>query len=164
MLKPLDNQNAVGFKVARTLVSVHGRKYCPVWNDLDQPITLKYGTPIATVSPIADIVRSCTDEESIGDIKQQTSTIDPDINKKYIHNLNIFNKIINVYNTNKQQDAIYQTNNHTQIRAVILKRMQQTTQKVTHVIPTEMTHNIITGTEHMRVRLQPNRKRTYTKQ
>jgi len=111
MLEPLDNQNAIGVKVARTLVSVHGRKYCPVWNDSDQPITLKYGTPIATVSPIADIVRSCTDEESIGDIRQKTSTIDPDINKKYIHNLNILNKNINVYNTNKQQDARNQTNN-----------------------------------------------------
>jgi len=41
MLEPLDYQNAVGFKVARTLVSVHRRKYCPVWNDSDQPITLK---------------------------------------------------------------------------------------------------------------------------
>jgi len=28
LLEPLDNQNAVGFKVARRLV--HGRKYCPV--------------------------------------------------------------------------------------------------------------------------------------
>jgi len=56
-------------------------------------------------------VRSCTDEESIGDVRQQTSTIDPDMNKNYIHNLNILNKNINVYNTNKQQDAIIQTNN-----------------------------------------------------
>jgi len=30
MLEPLDNQNAVSFRVARTLVSVHWRKYCPV--------------------------------------------------------------------------------------------------------------------------------------
>jgi len=39
LLEPLDNQNAVGFKVTRTLVSLHGKKYCPVWNDSDQPIT-----------------------------------------------------------------------------------------------------------------------------
>jgi len=30
MLEPLDNQNAVGFRVARTLVSVHEMKYCLV--------------------------------------------------------------------------------------------------------------------------------------
>jgi len=63
MLELLDNKNAMGFRVARTLVSVHGRKYCPVWNDWDEPITLKYSTPIATLSPIADIIKSCTDEE-----------------------------------------------------------------------------------------------------
>jgi len=103
MLKLLDNHNAVGFKVARTLVSVHGRKYCSVWNDSDVPITLKYGTPIATVSPIIDIIRSCSDEESKGKIPQQTSTTDPNMNKKYIHNLNILNKNINIYNNNTEQ-------------------------------------------------------------
>jgi len=105
MLEPLDNQNALGFKVACTLVSTHVRKYCPVWNDSDQPLTLNYGTPIATVSLIADIIRSCTDEESIGARRTQSSTLDPEVNKKYIHNLNILNKNINTYNTNKQQDA-----------------------------------------------------------
>jgi len=30
MLEPLNNQNAVRFRVARTLVSVYGRKNCPV--------------------------------------------------------------------------------------------------------------------------------------
>jgi len=104
-MEPLDNKNAVGFKVARTLVSVHGRKFCPVWNDSDQPITLKHGTPIATVSPIADIIRTCTDEESIGDVRRQTSTMDTKVNIKYIHNLNILNKNINAYNTTQQQDA-----------------------------------------------------------
>jgi len=99
LLEPLDNKNAVGFKVARTLVSVHGRKYCPVWNNSDQPITLKYGTPIATVSPMADIIRSCTDEESIGDVRRQTSTMDTDVNNKYKRNLSILNKHINAYNT-----------------------------------------------------------------
>jgi len=63
----------MGFRVACTLVNVHGKKYCPVWNDSDEPITLKYGTPIATVSQIADIIKSCTDEESIGDVRQKTS-------------------------------------------------------------------------------------------
>jgi len=106
MLKPLDNQNAVGFRVARTLVSVHGRKYGPVRNDSNETITLKYGTPIATASPILDIIRSCSDEESIGNINQQTSTTDPNTNKKYIHNLNILNKNINMYyNSTKQQDV-----------------------------------------------------------
>jgi len=87
MLEPLENKNAVCFRVARTLVSVHGRKYCPVWNDSDEPITLKYGTLIAMVSPILDIIWSCSDDESKGNVTQQTSTIDPDINTKYIHNL-----------------------------------------------------------------------------
>jgi len=103
MLEPLDNQNAVRFRVARTLVSIHGRKYCPVWNDSDKPITLKYGTPIATVSPIQDIIRSCSDKESIGNVNQQTSTTNPNKTKKYIHNLNIFYKNINMYNNNTEQ-------------------------------------------------------------
>jgi len=68
MLKPLENQNPVGYRVARTLVSVHGTKYCPVWNDSDETITLKYGTPIATVSLILDIIRSCSDDEATGNI------------------------------------------------------------------------------------------------
>jgi len=110
LLEPLDNQNALGFKVARTLVSTQGRKFCPVWNDSDQPLTLYYGTPIATVSPIADIIRSCTDKKSIGEVRTQTSTIDPEVNKKYIHNLNVLNKNINAYNTSQQQDARIQTN------------------------------------------------------
>jgi len=80
----------------------NGRKYCPVWNDSDEPITLKYGTPIATVSPILYIIRSCSDDEWKGNISQQTSTIDPDINKNYIHNLNILNQNINMYNNNKE--------------------------------------------------------------
>jgi len=80
LLEPLDNKNAVGFRVARTLVSIHGRKYCPVWNDSDKTITLKYGTPIATVSPILDIIRSCSDVESRGNVTKQTSSIDPNIN------------------------------------------------------------------------------------
>jgi len=111
MLEKLNNRNAVVLRVCRTLVSVHGRKYCPIWNDSDQPITLKYGTPIATVSPFADIVRSCTVKESIGDICQQSSTIDPDTSLKYVHNLNILNKNNNVYTTNKQQNA----RNHTYV-------------------------------------------------
>jgi len=110
MLEPFDNQNAIGFRVARTLVSVHGRKYCPVWNDSDEPITFKYGTPIATVSPILDIIRLCSDEESIGNVNQQTSTTDPNTKKKYIHNLNILNKNINMYNNSEQQD-VRMTNN-----------------------------------------------------
>jgi len=103
MLEPLDNQNALGFKVARTLVSVHGRKYCPVWNDSDDPITLKYGTPIATVSPIIDIIQSCSDEESRGNGTQQTSEMDPDINRKYIHNLNKLNNNIHKYKSYTDQ-------------------------------------------------------------
>jgi len=103
MLEPLDNQNTVGFRVARTLISVHGRKYCPVWNDSDEPITLKYGTPIATVSPIIDIIRSCSDEESKGNINQQATATNPNMNKKYIHNLNILNKNINMYNNSTEQ-------------------------------------------------------------
>jgi len=38
MLEPLDNKNTFGFRVVRALVSVHGRKYCPVSNDSDEPI------------------------------------------------------------------------------------------------------------------------------
>jgi len=109
ILEPLDNKNAVGFRVARTLVSVHGREYCLVWNDLDEPITLKYGTPITTVPPILDIIISCSDNESKGDINQQTS-IDPDNNKKYIHILNILNKNIKMYNSNNEQQDCRMTN------------------------------------------------------
>jgi len=103
MLEPLDNQNALGFKVARTLVSVHGRKYCPVWNDSDDPITLRYGTPIATVSPILDIIKSCSDDESTGNINGQNSDMDPEINRKYIHNPNILNNNIHRYKSNNTQ-------------------------------------------------------------
>jgi len=117
MLEPLDNKNAVGFRLARTLVCVHSRKYCPVWNDSDEPITLKYGMPIATVSPILDIIRLCSDDKSKGNVTQQTSTIDPDINKKYIHNLNILNKNINTYNHNtKRQDDRVTNNTYTNTR------------------------------------------------
>jgi len=113
MLEPLDNKKTVGFRVARTLVSVHSKKYCPVWNDSDEPITLKYRTSIATVSLIADIIKFCTDEQSIGDMRQVTSTVDPDINKTYIHNLNILNKNINVYNNKSQQPDASNQNNST---------------------------------------------------
>jgi len=111
MLEPLDIKNAMGFRVARTLVSVHGMKYCPGWNDSDELITLQYRMPIATVPSILDIIKSCTDEESIGDMRQQTSIIDPEINKKYIHNLDVLKRNINVYNnTSDQQNARYNDN------------------------------------------------------
>jgi len=48
LLEPLNN----GLNIARTVVWIHEMEYCPVWNDTDYPITLKYGTPIATVSTV----------------------------------------------------------------------------------------------------------------
>jgi len=33
LLEPLYNKNNLGLRVARTVVWVNGRKYCPVWNE-----------------------------------------------------------------------------------------------------------------------------------
>jgi len=63
------------------------------------------------VSPILDIIRSCSDEESLGNINQQTSTTDPNTNKKYIHNLNFLNKNKNMYNNSTEQQDVRMTNN-----------------------------------------------------
>jgi len=76
MLRPLYNRNGVGFRVARTVVWVHGRKYCPVWNNSNEPITLKCGTPIATVSTIRDKLELCFLEKSIQKYKNSRNRPD----------------------------------------------------------------------------------------
>jgi len=90
----------MGFRIARTLVSVHGRKACPVWNNSDELMTFKYGTPIATVSPIKDIIKSCTDDELANDFRKKPSTPDSHDNRKYVQNLNVLNSNIAAYNNN----------------------------------------------------------------
>jgi len=65
LLKPLYNRNIVGLKEACTIVWIHRREYCPVWNDTNDPITLKYETTLATVSTIKDKLKKCSLEESI---------------------------------------------------------------------------------------------------
>jgi hypothetical protein len=61
LIEPLDNENARGIRVARTLVRSLGSKHCPIWNDSDDVITLHKHTPIGTLSSISDILDS-TDE------------------------------------------------------------------------------------------------------
>jgi len=65
LLEPLHSRNNHGLKVAHTVVWIHRREYCSVWNDTNEHITLKYGTPLATVSTIQDKLKSCFLEESI---------------------------------------------------------------------------------------------------
>jgi len=60
------------------------REYCPVWNDTNEPIALKYGTPIATVSTIQDKLKSCSVEESIQAYRYAK-------NKRNIRGINNFN-------------------------------------------------------------------------
>jgi len=61
-------------RVARTVVLIHGREYCPVWNDTNEPRTLKYGTPLATVLTIQDKLEACFLKDPIqeyGDAKSK---------------------------------------------------------------------------------------------
>jgi len=104
MLEPLDNENALGFRVARTLVSVHGRKCCPVWNDSNDPMTLPYGTPIATASPIKDILRFVTAEKSTGSSKINVSRADRETRTTYAKHSNVLNTHINTYNITDSQN------------------------------------------------------------
>jgi len=65
LLEPLHSKNNNGLRIARTVVWIQGREYCPVRNDTNEPITLKYGTPLATVSTIQGKLKECSLEESI---------------------------------------------------------------------------------------------------
>jgi len=106
MLEPLDNENALGIRVARTLVSVHGKFFCPVWNNSDEPMTLPFGTPIATVFPIKDILRFVSDKESTGSPKITQSRADRKTRTTYAKHLSVLNTHINTYNkTSSQNDA-----------------------------------------------------------
>jgi len=105
LLEPLYNQNNLGVRVARTVVWVHGRKYCPVWNDTIESITLKYGTPIATVSTtINDKLKSCSLDESIQEYRNTKNK--PDIRE--INNNNTRNTRRHSYANNTRQ---FYTNN-----------------------------------------------------
>jgi len=65
LLEPLHNRNNLGLRVARTVVWINRSEYCPVWNDTNEPITLKNGTAIATISTIKNKLNLCSLEESI---------------------------------------------------------------------------------------------------
>jgi len=95
-----------------TYVNVHGRKFCPVWSESDEPIILQYGMPIATVSPIKDVIKQCSNEKLVGNFKNQTPTRNQHINRKYVQTLNVLNKNINAYNNdNTQSNSIKDTRN-----------------------------------------------------
>jgi len=61
----LKNNNNHGLRIARTVVWIHEIEYCPVWNDTNYPIHLKYITPVATVSTVQDKLKICSLEQSI---------------------------------------------------------------------------------------------------
>jgi len=70
LLEPLYNINNLGLRLARTVVWINGSELCPVWNDTNRPITLKYETAIATISTIKDNLNFCSLEESIHAYKE----------------------------------------------------------------------------------------------
>jgi len=84
LLEPLHNRNNLGLRVARTVVWINRSEYCPVWNDTNEPITLKNGTAIATISTIKNKLNLCSLEESIQAYRMAN-------NKRNTHGINNIN-------------------------------------------------------------------------
>ena len=62
LIEPLDNDNARGIKLARTLVKSKGPKHCPIWNDSDLEIRVPKFSPVGTLTSISDIIDSVDED------------------------------------------------------------------------------------------------------
>jgi len=103
-------------------------------------MTLLYGTPIATVSPIKDILRSVSDEESTGSPKISESRADRETRTTYAKHLDVLNTRINTYNNTDSQNY---TRNDTLTGETHILTLG------THVIRTKTTLVILTRVTHI---------------